>query len=450
MKKRLKVAMCDTPRKVERTLKEHLESKGYQVVYAGPLRDEGKKTSSDAKSKLAEADVWLTKWSFCLIGGNTIFDDVRPREGILTMSVGTDHIDIPALESFGLRLGNCPTYCSNSVAEHAIALAFGQLEASLPFLTEGPVVFRDYRDSLAETVVAHILMRCRQMDMSVRRARKYDYARHDLPWNNKELSSARIGVVGGDAPRLARILSKGFGCQIQGTGISEESIRRGVQRSGIDETFGMADYVLVFRNSLRGELEGLISGAVDSTKLQSARKGFQGSKVAVLGTGNIGSGICRMALGFGCDVSAYSRSRKQELEEAGVVYKDLNPAVSDADFIFVAIPLNGSTRGLMGEMALSGMRRRPVIVNVTRDEIVDSESLYRRLQSGDVSAYGTDVLPSDKVLWKRGEPEDITRRFAEHPNVFATPHEADASEDSLRRLCNEAEDRLKMFERDRI
>jgi lactate dehydrogenase-like 2-hydroxyacid dehydrogenase len=459
MSKRLRVAVCDTPKKVQQALSEKLSRAGYDVVYAGPLRDKTKGntrfTSEQAKRSLVESDVWLTKWSFCLKGKGMIFDEVTPRLGLVTLSVGKDHIDLDALAKLGLRVENCPTFCSNSVAEHAMALAMGglyqQQESILPPLSSGKVVFANFSDEYAESAVAQMLRRARQLDDSVQRARKKDYERYDAPWENEELSSAKIGIVGNDrsAKRLAKMLKLGFDCELLGCRTSDELARYRIRNMNVFEVMDNADYVFVCGE----EYDSLESAnTIDSVKaLTQPHMEMFGSRVAVLATGRIGSIIASMAHhGFDCKVTAFDKTRSEDLI-GNVEYIDsIGEAISKANFIFIALPLTANTERLLGREALSGMSSTSphVLVNVTRDEIVDSQFLFECIKRGMVMAYGTDVLPEDKVLWAKGAPSVLTMKFIYNSSVVPTPHEGDASRHSLDRLCDEALDKLERFEGD--
>lgn len=463
MSKRLKAAVCDTPKKMELALSKKLVELGYDVVYAGPLRDIGKNdTSARTRSALADADVWLTKWSFCLKGPNMIFNEVRPRLGLITMSVGTDHMDTSAIENMGLRLENCPAFCSNSVAEHALALAMRGLysESVLPPLSAGKVIFNNFSDEFAEQAVAQILMRVRQMDQSMERAKKYDYNRHDAPWKNEELRAAKIGIIGGDrsAVKLVRMLRLGFNCELFGHDTSDGVAAYDVRFMSPLEVFDRSDYVF-FCDNAYGEIHrkdsaehGKVyqSNILDSQKLEEPDRRFSDSKVAILGTGRIGSILAKMArLGFNCSVSAYSTTQRKELTSIDVHYSSsVESTIAGADFIFIALPLTVHTERLLGGEQISQLPpyKAPVLVNVTRDEIVESESLFDCISRGMVMVYATDVLPKDKVLWMKEEPDDLTKKFVQHTSVVATPHEGDASIWSLMRLLEEVKDKMLLFE----
>jgi phosphoglycerate dehydrogenase-like enzyme len=91
----------------------------------------------------------------------------------------------------------------------------------------------------------------------------------------------------------------------------------------------------------------------------------------------------------------------------------------ESDFIVLAPPLTGETRGLIGERALRAMKPTAFLVNVGRGKLIDEAALIRALQEGRIAGAGLDVfetepLPADSPLWAM-------------PNVIITAHYAGAS-----------------------
>jgi len=443
----LRVAIYDAPNTVGKTLSAVLSAGGFNVQYCGKLNEE---------TARPDADLWLTKWSFNL--KSEFLRKAHPKLGIISLSVGTDHIDLSAAKELGLRVENCPTFSSNSVAEHAMALALRGIYGSslLPPLGQGPVIFDEFSDHFAEQAVAQMLMRNRQLDQSIARAVRYDYERHDEPWENMELAKSKILFIGDERPafNLAKMLRLGFNCDLYGYRTSEALEAYDIEQLN-PETFrdlsSSMDYVFILSR---------MSERVSGLKVQKDQwlaepdRGMAESLVAVLGTGRIGSKIARiMREGFNCRVVAFDENRKNELENLGVRYVDfskesrvdsLREALSRANFIFIALPLNEGTLSLIGQAQLSGMTAgiSRVLVNVTRDKIIDSEALFDAISRGHLLAYATDVLPNDAILWRGGEPDDMTRKFVQHSGVIATPHEGDCSRQSLERLCQEVLGRI--------
>ncbi|MCI0532578.1 MAG: hypothetical protein L0Y74_11655, partial [candidate division Zixibacteria bacterium] len=363
---RLRFAIYDCPRIVSQTLSKTLEDHGHVVLFDGPLIE---KDPGNTKINAApEADIWITKWTDGLT--EAFIREFHPKKGIITISSGKGHIHEETLRSLGLQLENCPTFSSNSVAEHAITLALRGLysrppsppidamsTALLPALSVKPVIFSHFSDEFAEQAVAQILMRVRQLDESIGRAKSYHYRnpdrrRPDESWTNEELESAKIGIIGRDrsAVKLARILHDGFECKLYGFDSSESLTFHGVKPMFITDILNTCDYVFMctdrygFLISEDVAETSLRRGLVDSRLLPVPDMTISDSNVAVLGTGGIGSIIARIALkGFKCRVTAYSRSEKQNLAGDGVTYfipdkheNALMNAVKDANFIFIS------------------------------------------------------------------------------------------------------------------
>jgi lactate dehydrogenase-like 2-hydroxyacid dehydrogenase len=449
---RLRFAIYDCPAIVSKRIAETLQTHGHKVLFEGPLVE--KNQVPHKINAVPEADIWIAKWTSALNGA--FLREFHPRKGIITASSGTGHIDNDAMNSLGLKLVNCPTFSSNSVAEHAMALAFTGLygRAILPPLSASPVIFSQFSDDFAEQAVAQILMRVRQMNKSINRAKEYDYRRLDEPWSNEELRYAKIGIIGRDssAVKLARILHDGFECSIFGYDASESLAFHGVEPMFITDILDRCDYVFMCTDRYGFQVppdsveDSLERGIVDSRALPAPDVTISDSNVAILGTGGIGSIIARIAIkGFKCKVSAYSRSERQNLAGDGVIYhvpdkneNALANAVSDANFIFISAKLPKGTPPLISQELLGSLSgRERVIVNVARDDMVASEPLYELLCKGGIMSYATDVLPNDAILWSGGKPDDMTKKYMQHSSVVPTPHEGDCSKRSLDRLVTE-------------
>jgi phosphoglycerate dehydrogenase-like enzyme len=287
------------------------------------------------------------------------------------------------------------------------------------------------------------------------RAKEYDYRRLDEPWTNEELRYARIGIIGRDssAVKLARILHDGFECRIYGYEASESLAFHGLEPMFITEILDRCDYIFMCTDRFGFQVppdsmeQSLANGIVDSRNLPPPDLTMSESNVAILGTGGIGSIIARIALkGFKSSVTAYSRSEKEHLAGDGVVYRipgrhenALQNTVRDANFTFISAKLpKGTPPMISGELIGSlPVGRERVIVNVARDDMVESEPLYQLLCRGLIRSYATDVLPNDAILWSGGKPDDMTRKYIQHSSVVPTPHEGDCSQRSLERLVSE-------------
>ncbi len=154
---------------------------------------------------------------------------------------------------------------------------------------------------------------------------------------------------------------------------------------------------------------------------------LEGQQMVLLGVGEIGARVARLAAAFGMFVTAV-RHHPDADGVAGVARTVGTDALLDvlpeADVLVVTLPLTDATRGLVSAGALAALPEGAVVVNVGRGEVVDQSALVSALQHGRIGAAGLDVfeeepLPDDSPLWGMD-------RVVVTPHVAGlTPHYAD-------------------------
>ena len=144
-----------------------------------------------------------------------------------------------------------------------------------------------------------------------------------------------------------------------------------------------------------------------------------GRRLVLLGVGEIGARIARLADAFGVFVTAV-RHHPEAGDVEGVARTVGTDALLDvlphADLVVVTLPLTDATRGLVGAGALAALPAHTVVVNVGRGGVVDQAALVAALQNGRLGGAALDVfetepLPPDSPLWAM-------------ENVVVTPHAA--------------------------
>lgn len=119
---------------------------------------------------------------------------------------------------------------------------------------------------------------------------------------------------------------------------------------------------------------------------------LEGKKFGVIGTGAIGSRVAAIAQAFGCEVYAYSRTRKDLPGVPGGVRR----TVGDLRYHFAACAVNGKTRGMIGEAELAKMKPGAVLINTARGPVVDSAALAKALNDGQIAGAAVDVLKQSR------------------------------------------------------
>ncbi|MEE1496503.1 MAG: 2-hydroxyacid dehydrogenase [Clostridium sp.] len=148
---------------------------------------------------------------------------------------------------------------------------------------------------------------------------------------------------------------------------------------------------------------------------------LEGKKFGVVGTGAIGLRVAAIAQAFGCEVLAYSRTKK---DVPGITYTDLDTLLSQCDIVSLHTPLNDSTRGLIGKEQLALMKKNAVLINTARGPVVDSQALAEALNEERIAGACIDVLETEPPVKK-----DHPLLNAKH--VIATPHVAFATKEAL-------------------
>ena len=146
--------------------------------------------------------------------------------------------------------------------------------------------------------------------------------------------------------------------------------------------------------------------------------GLHQSIVAVVGLGAVGRAIIDRLPGFGC---ARILGVDPINHDARVVSTDLMTAISQADYLILAVPLTDSSRHLINDTILSNAKPGQVLVNIGRGSVVNEAAVARALQRGQLGAYAADVYEMEDWLLAN-RPQSINPALLASGNTVLTPH----------------------------
>ncbi|OGK19602.1 hypothetical protein A3G67_01035 [Candidatus Roizmanbacteria bacterium RIFCSPLOWO2_12_FULL_40_12] len=138
-----------------------------------------------------------------------------------------------------------------------------------------------------------------------------------------------------------------------------------------------------------------------------------GKTLGIIGIGDIGQRVARIAKGFSMKVLGVNKSRKEVL---GIELESLETLLKESDVIAVTIPLTTDTENLLSEKELNLMKPGVILVSTSREKIINKEAVLDAVDSGKVSGYGFDAEILSPI--KKGDPYLKRRR------VVITPHSA--------------------------
>ncbi len=145
---------------------------------------------------------------------------------------------------------------------------------------------------------------------------------------------------------------------------------------------------------------------------------LRGKVLGIIGFGRIGKAVAKRALAFDMKAMAYDiRDIREEAESMGVkVAATLEELLRESDIITLHVPLNESTRHMIGMREISLMKRGAMIVNTSRGGIIDTKALLKALKKGKLAGAALDVFENEPP--KTEEEWELIRL----PNVVVTPH----------------------------
>lgn len=186
---------------------------------------------------------------------------------------------------------------------------------------------------------------------------------------------------------------------------------------------------------------------------------LKGKTIGVVGCGNIGKHVVRIAKGFEMDVLVYDVNKNPKLaKRMGFKYAPLKELLRKSDIISLHAPYNKSTHHMINAKTIKLVKKGAVIINTARGGLVDTAALLNALDNGTISAAGLDVLEEECFI--REEKELLHSQFAKtcdlkailrnhvllkKKNVYITPHNAFNSREALYRILDTTIDNIMAF-----
>jgi D-3-phosphoglycerate dehydrogenase len=150
-------------------------------------------------------------------------------------------------------------------------------------------------------------------------------------------------------------------------------------------------------------------------KLDYMGQGVTGRTLGIVGLGNIGRDVLRLAAPFELRRLAFDPHVSAEsVGGLNVALVSLDELLRESDYVAICCALTPETRSLMSESRLRMMKPTSYLINVARGPIVDQQALTRALQERWIAGAGLDVFEE--------EPIDPADPLLALDNVILAPH----------------------------
>ena len=151
---------------------------------------------------------------------------------------------------------------------------------------------------------------------------------------------------------------------------------------------------------------------------------LRGKYLGIVGLGNIGKRLARIAKSFNMNIIGFDVMPIDEefSKEVGLMKADLDTLLASSDYVSLHVPLLDSTKHMINSEKITTMKNTARIINTSRGGVIDEEALYDALKGGNLGGAALDVFEV--------EPSNDLE-FLNLPNIYCTPHTAGSSEESV-------------------
>lgn len=182
---------------------------------------------------------------------------------------------------------------------------------------------------------------------------------------------------------------------------------------------------------------GVWSQSIDYTYCSAPFIELDGKTMGVVGLGNIGSTVARIAAAFGMKVLAFTSKPQEALPAYITRAQSLDQVFSESDAVSLHCPLTDGTRGMVDARRLALMKPTAMLINTSRGPLIVEEDLAHALRNGVIAAAAVDVLCQ--------EPPASDNPLLALDNCYFTPHIGWTSAEARQRLMDVVVDNVKSF-----
>ena len=142
---------------------------------------------------------------------------------------------------------------------------------------------------------------------------------------------------------------------------------------------------------------------------------LRGKYLGIVGLGNIGKRLGRLAKSFNMNIIGFDVMPIDEefSKEVGLMKADLGTLLASADYVSLHVPLLDSTKHMINAEKITTMKSTARIINTSRGGVIDEDALYDALKNGNLGGAALDVFEVEPAT---------SNNLRELPNFISTPH----------------------------
>lgn len=169
--------------------------------------------------------------------------------------------------------------------------------------------------------------------------------------------------------------------------------------------------------------------------LQVPHVEVNGKTLGIIGAGNIGRAVIKIAKALDMNILVYTRTPREDAD--GIRYVDLETMLKNSDYVSLHCPLTPQTRHIINKDTLAQMKPSAFLINTSRGALVDEPALIEALQNGVIAGAALDVQET--------EPPAEDNPLYTLDNVILTPHMGWKGLETRQRLVSILDGNIKAF-----
>ena len=277
-----------------------------------------------------------------------------------------------------------------------------------------------YNESSAEEAIS------RSSDADVIIINKIKVTR-ELMENAKKLKLICIFATGYDNIDVTAAKELGIGvCNVPGYSTNSVTLYT------ISTVLALSSHLIEYNEYVKS---GEYSASGVANRLVPVYHDISGKTWGIIGYGNIGKSVGKVAEALGANVIVYKRN---PISDAKLV--DIDTLCKESDIITVHCPLNDESRCLINRERLSIMKPNVILVNEARGAVLDEEEVAKAVENGKIAAFGCDVYSKEPF-----PAEHPYYRIKDNKNVILTPHSAWGSYEAREKCINVIAENISSF-----
>ena len=199
--------------------------------------------------------------------------------------------------------------------------------------------------------------------------------------------------------------------------------------------------ILALTTNLQSYSRGVMDGSWGESEmfclLQYPVRELEGKTLGIVGAGDLGRGVAKIAQAFGMQVIFAALPGRNHLDDLPrLALHELLPRV---DILSLHCPLTPQTKGLISSAELALMKTSALLINTARGPLIDEPALKQALVKGEIAGAGLDVLSAEPPVGGNLLIDNAV------PNLIITPHSAWIAAESRQRLMGQMVENISAF-----